>query len=106
MTTIGAVGDHIWFITVQISTRELKANLSAVLRRVRNGEEISVTSHGAVVARLSPPAAVSLSAAEMLQQQPWAEMPGQVVSKLGLDTPVGWHGEGPSFTDLLLEDRE
>lgn len=91
---------------MQVSTRELKANLSAVLRRVRNGEEISVTSHGAVVARLSPPAATSLSAADALQHQSWAVLPGQVVSKLGLDTPVDWHGEGPSFTDLLLEDRE
>lgn len=91
---------------MQISTRELKANLSAVLRRVRNGEEISVTSRGAVVARLSPPAEVSLSAADVLQHQSWAVQPGQAVSKLGLDTPVGWHGEGPSFTDLLLEDRE
>lgn len=91
---------------MQISTRELKANLSAVLRRVRNGEEISVTSRGAVVARLSPPVATSLSAVDVLQQQSWTVQPGEVVSKLGLDTPVGWHGEGPSFTDLLLEDRE
>ncbi len=91
---------------MQVSTRELKANLSAVLRRVRNGEEISVTSRGAVVARLSPPAAASLSAAEVLQQQSWAAPPGRAVPKLGLDTPAGWHGEGPSFTELLLEDRE
>ena len=91
---------------MQVSTRELKANLSAVLRRVCNGEEIAVTSRGTVVARLSPPVAASSSAADVLQQQSWAVLPGQVVSKLGLDTPVGWHGEGPSFTGLLLEDRE
>lgn len=90
---------------MQVSTRELKANLSAVLRRVRNGEEISVTSHGAVVARLFPPAAPSLSVVDVLQRQPWV-VPGQAVSKLGLDTPIGWRGEGASFTDLLLEDRE
>ncbi|HET7662683.1 MAG TPA: type II toxin-antitoxin system prevent-host-death family antitoxin [Rhodanobacteraceae bacterium] len=56
---------------MQISTREFKTHLSAVLRRVRAGEEISVTSHGKVVARLSPPLAEEHSGSERLRGQPW-----------------------------------
>jgi prevent-host-death family protein len=38
----------------QIGVRELKANLSAYLRRAQDGEEITVTDHGVPVARLAP----------------------------------------------------
>jgi prevent-host-death family protein len=38
----------------QIGVREFKANLSAFLRRVDNGEEFHVTDHGRPVALLSP----------------------------------------------------
>lgn len=37
-----------------IGVRELKANLSAYLRRAQDGEEITVTDHGVPVARLAP----------------------------------------------------
>ena len=51
---------------MHISTRDLKTHLSATLRRVRDGEEISVTSHGRVVARLSPPEKARESAGDAL----------------------------------------
>lgn len=38
-----------------ISVRELKSHLSEYLRRVAEGEEVVVTSHGKEVARLVPP---------------------------------------------------
>lgn len=56
---------------MQISTREFKTHLSAVLRRVHAGEEISVTSHGKVVARLSPPPSEESSSRERLRGQSW-----------------------------------
>lgn len=40
---------------MEISVRELKSHLSETLRRVAGGEEITVTSHGKVMARLLPP---------------------------------------------------
>ena len=40
---------------MEISVRELKSRLSEYLRRVAAGEEVLVTSHGKVVARLVPP---------------------------------------------------
>lgn len=39
-----------------VSVRELKAHLSAYLRRVASGEEVAITSRGQLVARLAPPA--------------------------------------------------
>ncbi|MDE2154979.1 MAG: type II toxin-antitoxin system prevent-host-death family antitoxin [Xanthomonadaceae bacterium] len=93
---------------MQISTRELKASLSAVLRRVRAGEEISVTSHGKVVAHLSPPPPeeAQVKAVDRLRRQAWAVVPDRPPRKLGLANPVEWRGTGASFTDLLLEDRD
>ena len=40
---------------MEISVRELKSRLSAILRRVAGGEEIVVTSRGKIMARLMPP---------------------------------------------------
>ena len=40
---------------MEVSIRELKSRLSEYLRRVAAGEEVVVTSHGKVVARLVPP---------------------------------------------------
>jgi prevent-host-death family protein len=93
---------------VQISTRELKSTLSAVLRRVRAGEEIAVTSHGKVVAQLSPPTpdVAQVTAVDRLRRQAWSAVPDRTSRTLGLASPVEWRGTGPSFTDLLLEDRD
>lgn len=38
-----------------IGVRELQQNASAVLRRVRSGEQVGVTDRGTLVAVLSPP---------------------------------------------------
>jgi prevent-host-death family protein len=38
-----------------VSVREFRANLPGLLRKVRQGESIVVTSHGQVVARVVPP---------------------------------------------------
>lgn len=39
----------------RVGVRELKASLSAYLRRVADGESVVVTDHGRPVARLVPP---------------------------------------------------
>jgi prevent-host-death family protein len=39
---------------VEVGVRELKNNLSAYLRRVRDGEAVRVTSHGKAIADLVP----------------------------------------------------
>lgn len=89
---------------MSITVRELRTHLSEYLRRARQGESIEVTSHGEVVAHLVP-AGARESSIEALRRQPWIT-PGKSGARLGLDRPIAWSGEGPSFTDLLLEDRE
>lgn len=41
-------------MSAHIGARELRQNLSAVLKRVENGERILVTSHNVPVAELAP----------------------------------------------------
>jgi prevent-host-death family protein len=47
-------------VSVQINARELRENLSNYLRLVKNGQEVEVTKHGEVIARLIPPQIKSL----------------------------------------------
>ena len=45
----------------KISTRDARLHLSALLKRVEGGEEITITKHGRPVARLVPVTIVSRS---------------------------------------------
>jgi prevent-host-death family protein len=42
-------------MAVALSMREVEENLDRILTRVEDGEEIEITRHGRVVARLIPP---------------------------------------------------
>lgn len=89
-----------------INVRELKTHLSEYLRRAEHGETVTVTSHGRVVAQIVPPSEATRSAVETLRDQPWI-IPGKLdLSALGVSAPIKWRGDGPSFTDLLADDRE
>jgi len=41
---------------IEISVKEARGNLSALLSKVEHGEEITITRHGKKIARLVPPA--------------------------------------------------
>ena len=51
------------YTVMNVNITELRQNLSAYLKRVRQGERIRVTSRGQVVAELTPPTAVAEEAA-------------------------------------------
>ena len=53
---------------MKVGTRELKNRLSYYLRRVREGEELYVTDHGKVIARVQPVAPPKRSEAEILRR--------------------------------------
>jgi prevent-host-death family protein len=68
---------------MEISVRELKSRLSEYLRRVADGEEMVVTSHGKAVARLVAPRSTRRNRASeleeavaLLRSQPWVR-PGK-----------------------------
>jgi prevent-host-death family protein len=87
----------------QVGLRELKTQLSAVMRRVKAGESILVTEHGRVIGQILP---VQPTAAERLQAM--------------ADTgQIAWNGQGLRshqprvvnrgdrlLSDLIVEDRE
>jgi antitoxin (DNA-binding transcriptional repressor) of toxin-antitoxin stability system len=48
---------------MNVNVTELRQNLPAYLKRVRQGERICVTAHGQVIAELAPPTATAEEAA-------------------------------------------
>lgn len=55
-------------MTRSVGAYEAKTHLSALLAEVEQGEEVEITKHGRVVARLVPPAPAKRSRAEVLAE--------------------------------------
>ena len=89
---------------MEVSLRELKANLAAVVRRVKAGESALVTSHRKPVARLIPVApggdsvADRLLAAGLMFERPRA---GGLAKREPNPLPPGVG----SLADAVMEDR-
>lgn len=70
-----------------IGVRELKQHTSQILRRVRErGEEVEVTHHGRVVARLVP---VAAPRPRRRASAPWSTL-DRVAREIGARWPKGW----------------
>ncbi len=91
----------------RVPIRQLQRNASDLVKRVRQGEQIDITNHGKLVARLCPPDPEE----EMVQQlidrglvDPAKTAPGGLS---GWRTPPRRPGEDTgSLTEALLELRE
>ena len=89
---------------MEVSVRELKANLSAVLRQVAAGESAVITAHRKPIARLEPllPQGDSvddrLMAAGLMTERP---QPGGLAPRKLLPLPPGVG----SLSDAVIEDR-
>lgn len=85
-----------------VGVRELKASLSAYLRRVRRGESLVITDRGRAVARIFPvgmPEGIARLIAD--GQVTWSGR------KPDLSGPtVRLRGPGPSLSDIVIQDRE
>lgn len=90
---------------MEISLRDLKANLSAVVHRVAAGETAIVTSHRKPVARLVPPAPSGDSVADRL-------LAAGITSTRPLDggltrrAPNPLPGSSASVAQAVVEDRD
>jgi prevent-host-death family protein len=92
----------------KVGIRELKAHLSEYLRKVRNGENLTITDHGEDIAVLQPmPAAKSRTRIflEGLEAEGIATLP-----KLGHKKPFGSKNRiklphGKLISDIIIEDR-
>ncbi len=91
---------------MEVSVRELKAHLSAVVRRVEAGETATITAHRKAIATLVPisPAPESdslearLMACGLMSSLPKA---GGLVRRPGPKWPTGL----PSLSQAVIEDR-
>ena len=95
---------------MDIATRNLKDHLSEYLKRVQAGEELTITSHGKPIAKLSPPDKVPVERPDPLANVSWIRQPTRKRlpgERFGLPpeqriqmTP------GPSLSDIVLQDRD
>lgn len=84
------------------TVRELKSRLSAYLRRVEEGETVTITRHGVAVGRIVPvntPLEARLAALEQAGLLAWN---GERLPPL---TPVAQTQGSTTIADMLVEDR-
>ena len=84
---------------MEVGIRELRADLSRFVKRVRAGEEITVTDRGKPVARL-----VSVEGERTIDRliREGVVIPAPGLWRVKLPKPI--EGAGP-LSDLVLEDR-
>lgn len=93
---------------MEVSVRELKNHLSEYLRRVQDGQEVTVTSRGSPVARLVQVTAGADSEEEAvarLRSLPWVR-PGKGGKVKGSADPIPWKPGDPLLSDVIAEDRD
>jgi prevent-host-death family protein len=83
-----------------IGVRELRRDLSALLRRVERGESFAVTSRGRHVAVLSPPLESVDPVERLVLERGATPARVDVLDTEPLDLPGG-----PPLSELLAEDR-
>ncbi len=97
---------------MDVSIRELKNRLSEYLRRVRAGEQVTVTLRGKRIARLSSvtdsneiknPAAEAI---ERLNAQPWMIKPRRKGKPKGSDRPVPSKPGDKTAEEIVREIRD
>lgn len=93
-----------------VSVRELKNKLSEHLRRLEHGESITVTRRGKPIGVLSP-IPESETPEERHQRKLRDLLARGIISRIptgkpkGLPKPIKLIGEGPTVSEMILEDR-
>ncbi len=88
---------------MEAGIRELKANFSAYLRRVKAGETLIITEHGKPIGRITPMASTAQERLELMRQTGRMAWNGQPLPTYS--PTVHTRGE-VTVADLLIEDRE
>jgi prevent-host-death family protein len=91
---------------VQVSVRELKANLGEYLRRAGEGESILVTNRGKPIATVVAPRKAKMTIDEKLDELERRGILRRGRGKLKLPKKlIRLKGEGPTVSEMVLEDR-
>jgi prevent-host-death family protein len=87
-------------MTVEVGIRELRANLSAFVDRVKSGEDVILTERGRPVARITQPGGPLSRLNELIAQGRVTppKRPKRPINTKGLPRPVGG-----TVTDILFE---
>ena len=88
---------------VIVGIRELRLNLSKYVARARTGAEVIVTDHGKPVARLTAIEDGEAKRARLIREG--ILTPARRPKSTVLPPPIPLIGEGPSASEMLLEDR-
>lgn len=94
---------------MEVSVRELKNHLSEYLRRIEEeGQEVTVTSHGRPIARLTPIPPSDEDRAEALRRTlgalSWVRI-GEGGKPRGARRPIRTRPDETTLADLVLEER-
>jgi prevent-host-death family protein len=90
-----------------VSVRELKQHLSEYLRRVEEGEEVTITRLGKPVGRIVPARpedALEAGTIERLDRLPWVRR-GRGGRPRGSRQPIPWKPGEKMLSEILVEDR-
>jgi prevent-host-death family protein len=87
-------------MAVEVGIRELRANLSAFVDRVKRGEDVILTERGRAVARITQPGDALSKLEELIARGEATppKRPKRPINTKGLPRPVGG-----TVTDILFE---
>ena len=92
---------------LEVGIRELKAHLGEYVRRLRKGEQLTLTDRGKRLAVISP--LVETDEQRIDRKLRELEARGVLTRGIGkpkgLDPPIRLHGEGPTMSEMIIEDR-
>ncbi len=96
---------------MNVSVRELRSQLSRFLKRVGEGEAMTITSHRRPVARLVPMPSEPEDGEspdafwERLRSLPWVEGQAEPGKPHGLRKGLRLRGPGRTAAEMVVEDR-
>lgn len=94
---------------MEVSVRELKARLSAYLRRVQRGEEVVVTNRGRPISRIVPVSheldMTEADAVRELRRLPWIRAGSGGKPRAAADPFRVLPGE-KTLSDIVIEERD
>ena len=88
----------------RIGVRELRDNLSAVLKRVASGEAVEVTDHGHPVARVVPVRYLS-QLDQLIAEGRAVPAEGDLLEEKPLAAPLGAPSGSEALADLRADER-
>ncbi len=91
----------------QVSIRELKTHLGKYVRRLRDGEQLTLTDRGKPLAVISPVAESEEQRIErkLIELEARGVIRRGVGKLKGLNPRIELRGEGPTISEMIIEDR-